>query len=304
MEFRRLKGDVDFQDGEVTIFDAALLGSNFGTSSSYPWDGKYNFDTDCNEDGKVDILDATILGSSYGDKDSHYLLHRDPNLWHRAAGVPESESWFGGAWTWGKTPTFYTNSFVWWDASVRGCWGHVEIEGEDAWGCMGIGQGRYPWGSIGYAFPEKAMYPWNHELRVRYKYNVIDAGWWSGIGINIWGKWSPYLITCGTHIKDWEAFVYLHLGGSWADLIPWDYTICRQWNDTVWQLWVHKRNTLVSQNVWIEQTIDLTGLIKTIQESDPTKKWYITGIFFIGELLYGDIEIWLDRCYYYVPHFG
>lgn len=299
-----LAGDVN-ADGVVDVLDIGLISARWGG----PPKGTLGYHpmADLNEDGTINISDVALVSANRDKTGNRADYINDPMLWDTPHG---STDWIKSSYSWGGTPNSFTHFEVWDDGdqylfdgkAPRGFHGAVTVYGGGVTGVSKISQGRHPWGVEGNEFEPIEFNNGinNHRLFARMKYNLLDAGYWCGFGIDMWGIFkTPQRFLQTGWVTQFELFYYYTLNGAAGGLIPpWIvYSIGRNEASVGnWILLNYKANIgAPNQNTWLDIDIDLDIFFSGFANG------YITSIEPMVEVINGAGEVWFDRIFYGKP---
>lgn len=330
----KLVGDVN-GDGKVDLLDEALIRQSMGTSVYSGWGygkGAFNKEADLNDDDVIDELDLEIWQKAYkeGARTGLRVVTQDPFMWR--ANEP-SLSWSG----WVQThphaecpgevlPDEFKWEFKWLKKPYRGCYSYCKVyypfktvpPMPRGVGTVVVRQGHSPRKFAetmrlpcegGYQFEPVSVFETPHKIVMKYKFNIIDSGYWFGVGVDVWGSFSKKVrIPSGEFWVEtddfFELILYDYLTGLLGEFCPpfwlFDFrSVCGlswailRWNSTVYR----------KPNEWITCEFDLGDGLAYIADVARINgvEAHIHGIDLIMELLNAEGEVWFDRAWYLAP---
>ena len=330
----KLIGDIN-GDGKVDLIDKALILQSLGTTINDVWgygEGAFNKEADLNDDDVIDETDLQIWEEAYAEGPTSGLrvVNKDPFMWQ--ARTSPCLSWSG----WVQThpheecpgevlPDEFKWDFKWLEKPYRGCYAYCkvyypykEIGGAVPYMPKGVGtvvvrQGHSPRQFAqtmnlrcegGYQFEPVSVFETPHKVVMRYKFNIIDSGYWFGVGIDVWGSFSEPIYIHGVTTDFFELILYDYLTGLLGELCPpfW-FTDNRYACGLEWVILRWNSTVIRSPNEWITCEFDLgDGLNYIAKEADLNGvEAYIHGVDLIMELLNAEGEVWFDRAWYLAP---
>lgn len=257
----KLYGDVD-GDGIITGHDLELVIRSAGKSKYDKWgfgEGQYNLDADLNLDGVINYDEVKYVRDNICSSSPYMILNRDPLIWYRSVGTPESKSW--GGWvqhhprdypfvSGGGEPEVFDGEFSFLKPGAYGrlklYYPTIKVGIFDTTVPKGMGQicliqGRRPpfWTYVhgvpsygGWQFlevPISSNLADNCEADLTFEVNILEHGFWVSTILDIWGRFSsaievdtgPPPLGEGLIVTDtFELVYYAYVEGDWfAELI-------------------------------------------------------------------------------------